>query len=466
MARSLRPRGLESQVDKVRKCGVLSLSGLFGRWLGIDGGPEGSFYERIFSPERLFWLFLWQVLSVGRSCRETLAGFLALMAVENDRIISQSTSAYCQGRKRLPGDWLEKLAASARDHLQGRADGLWLWLGRRVKVVDGTTVSMPDTPANQSAYPQPASQKAGCGFPQMRLACAFCLATGGLLDWACGPLADHERTLWRRLWPGLRPGDIVLADRGFCGFADIWHLLERGVDCVMRANALRGVGVREVRRLGEGDRIVEWVKTKVCPRWLDEEAWTLMPPTITLREISYSAPIEGFRTKTVKIVTTLLDDKTFPAACFADLYRRRWAVELFLRDIKISMGMDILRCKSPRMVEKELLMHLIGYNLIRLLMLEAADQYPIEPTALSFKATTDMVRQWAPVLASTRSLQQRQQAEKILLYYIAHLVVPQRPNRIEPRARKRRPKNYQLLTQPRHKLQIPPHRNRQTKAKS
>jgi len=454
------------KLHQLRGAKVSQLPVLFGAWLGVDGGPAGSFYDRIFTPVRIFWLFLAQVLSADGSCREAVELALAWMAVEQGELMSGNTSAYCQARKRLPADWLARLCTRTREHLVEQAGSRWLWQGRRVRVVDGTCVSLADTRANRKSYPQPSSQKRGCGFPLMRLACSFCLSTGALLEWVEGTFGDNERTLWHRLWSSFGRGEVVLTDRGFCSFADIWALSQQGVDCVMRANARRTVGVREVRRLGKGDRLIEWVRTAIRPAWIDDAQWQSMPSVLMLREITYEVVTRGFRTKSVTVVTTLLNAEQFAPSDFAELYRRRWMIELFLRDIKITLGMDQLRCKSPAMARKELQMYVIAYNLIRGLMLEAANQYPIQPTQLSFKAAVSFTRQWSPILASLSSRAKQKDLEKALLYYIAHQVVGNRPNRTEPRAVKRRPKQYQRLNKPRHQFKELPHKSRYRKPKS
>lgn len=465
MAQGSRSRRIDSHVHLLRKSKLCQLPVLFGKWLDLDDPPVGSFYERVFTPPRLFWLFLAQVLSSDRSCREAVQMAQAWIAVEQGDLVCTSTSAYCQGRQRLPTDWLSKLSNGILEQLASTLAGQYTWFGFRVKVVDGTTVSLADTPANQKPYRQSSRQKPGCGFPLMRLACSFCLGSGALLAWVYGGLRDSERTLWHRLWNGFSVGDLVITDRGFCGYADIWSLSQRGVHSVMRANGRRSAGVREVRRLGKKDRLVEWTRS-IRPKWMDKATWQSVPQTMILREINYTVAIPGLRTKSVTVVTTLLDEHEYPAEAFAELYRRRWMVELFLRDIKISMGMDHLRCKSPAMADKELLMHIIAYNLIRALMLDAAQNYPIDPTSLSFKGAVGLIRQWAPLLAALSSKQKRQDMEKMLLYYIAHTVVTRRPNRSEPRALKRRPKNYQLLNKPRQQFNEIPHRTRYKKAKS
>lgn len=343
---------------------------------------------------------------------------------------------------------------------------LGLWCGRRVKVVDGSSISMPDTETNQETYPQPKGQKEGCGFPVMRIVVLFCLATGVILDLAKGPLAVGERALFRSLSERFEVGEVALSDRGFCGYADIFYLLKRGIDCVMRNHQRRTVGLSVLKRFGKGDRLVQWHKTKRA-KWQDREEWLAMPDRLAVREIHSCVPVPGFRTSRITIVTTLLDPQAFPKQVFVDLYRRRWMAELYLRDIKTTMGMDVLRCKSPDMIHKELAMYVIAYNLIRALMLDAAMFRGLSVDRISFKGTIDTVRQWAPVMARPDlSPNDRIRMTERLLDCLARDPLPNRPNRTEPRARKRRPKNYQLLNQPRHLFREVPHRNRYKKSLS
>jgi len=340
-------------------------------------------------------------------------------------------------------------------------------MGRRVKIVDGTGISMPDTGPNQKRFPQSKKQKKGCGFPLMRLVVIFSLATGSILRIAYGALGVHERTLFRSLWKWLVRGDIILADRGFCSYADFWFLLQKGVDCVMRNNRRRSKGVGISKRLSRDDHLIVWKKTRVCPKWLSLGKWNAMDDEFTVRQIKFHVKIKGFRTKQITVVTTLLDDKAFPKEFFVFLYRKRWHAELFLRDIKITMGMDVLKCKTPAMIIKELNMYIIAYNLIRCLMLQAAANNGVSALRISFKGTIGAIRQWAPLLNIVcHNKHKFNEMMKVFLDYIAGDTVPDRPNRFEPRARKRRAKNYQLLNKPRSEFKEIYHRNKYKKVLS
>jgi hypothetical protein len=409
----------------------------------------------------VFWLFLSQVLSADRGCREALRKFLGRLALQG-KTASPRTTGYCRARRRLRQEDLDQMHRRLARKVCADPLSAGHWFGRPVKVVDGSGLSMPDTPQNQAAYPQPKGAKPGCSFPVMRVVVLFCLGTGALVRLARGSLSVSERALFRSLWDLLERGEVILADRGFCGYAEFYFLKGRGVDCVMRNHQRRTVGKTVLQRLGRGDRLILWHKSKPGPRWPDKATWSALPDTLTLREIVFPVAFEGFRAETITVVTTLLDSAAFPAEAFADLYRHRWCAELFLRDIKTTLGMDILRCKTPEMVHKELTMHQIAYNLVRLTMLEAARQHNAPVEHLSFKGALSTLRSWSPIFAAVgeprcRALWLR------LLNSLAADPLPDRPNRVEPRARKRRPKNYQLLNKPRHIFKEIYHRNKYTK---
>lgn len=455
-------RSLDVQRRRLRQLPLAQLVKLAG---GVVCPPkERPGRQRVFTPWITFWMFLSQVLSGAPACREALRHGQAWMRFPKDaKKLSSNTSAYCQARARLPQTHLDQALQGAIKHLDRCEKNMGL--GRRVRVVDGSSCSMPDTPDNQARYPQPDRQKPGCGFPVMRFVAVFSLATGAVLGTAQGALAVHERTLWHQLWGLLKRGDIALADRGFCAYADYCLLLERGVDAVMRLHQRRTRGVKKRKRLAKNDWLVEWIKTAARPKWMTPEQWKNLPETLLVRHVKINVRIRGFRTRTLTVATTLRDAAAYPAETLAGLYRQRWMVELFLRDIKITLGMDVLRCKTPALVQKEFTLHLIAYNLVRALMLQAAAQYGRNPLDLSLAGALATVRQWAPCLA-TSPKNQRATVLEAFLQCLAADTLPKRPNRIEPRARKRRPKNYQLLNKPRRQFQETQHRNRYAKTLS
>lgn len=459
---TIAPRRLHHQAQAVARRPPAQLCALFEPWIQWADAREPGTRQRLFTPAVTFWLFLAQVLAKGSACRETLRHFLVRLCAETGKTASPQTAAYCKARARLPAAELDRARRRVAEKIETKTQSN-LWHGRVVKVVDGSSISMPDTPDNQRAWPQPAKQKPGCGFPVMRIVAIFSLASGALLELARGPLTVHERTLFRDRWDTLRRGDVVLADRGFGGYADFWCLAQRGVDAVMRKNARR-INAGRVKNIGKNDALVRWKKSGRCPPWLDEKSWREIPEIMTVRQITVTVATPGFRARTIIIVTTLLDPHLFTAADFAELYRRRWRAELYLRDIKTTMGMEILRCKTPAMIEKELAIHLIAYNLIRALMLEAATRYRLPPERLSFQGAIATVRQWSPAIAAEMRPLIRHNLYRHLLYYLAADLLPHRPDRVEPRARKRRPKNYQLLNKPRKTFTAINHRNKYRKA--
>ena len=399
--------------------------------------------NRIFTPESTFFLFMWQILSMT-SCVEAVQRVLLRMSISGDRKASASSSAYCQARGRIPDALFEKILSDTACALEAKIAVDHLWHGKHVKVVDGTSISMPDTPENQTAYPQPGSQKPGCGFPMMRILAVFSLASGALLSCMHGPLSDGENSLFKRITASFAAGDIILADRGFCSFALFAELIAMSVDAVIRMREKTIKNFEIIRKLGKDDCIIKWVR----PVSLRNEEQ--LPETLCLRMIKYRIRRPGFRTESVTVLTTLTDHIGFPAQEFAELYVRRWQVEINLKYMKNTLGMDILKCLSPEMIRKELAMHLIVYNLIRDLMFQAAAAHSVPPRSISFKYSMTIINQWTPYIFMCPAEEQRKLLIGKILLCIAKAKVPERPFRREPRAVKRRPKPYQLLTAPRH----------------
>ena len=332
-------------------------------------------------------------MSPGASCREVVRKVQAWYAPQ-DQTPDSGTSAYCQARRRLPLACLTALHQTLADKLSTRLTTPELWLGRRVKVVDGTGVSMPDTAANQKAWPQPSTQKPGCGFPVVKLVACFCLASGALLQWVEGTLKEHDCRLLQKLLAAFQKGDVVLADRGFSSYASLATLLTHGVDAVLRVHHFRKLDWRAGKRLGRRDRLVAWQKGQRQGTLWTAEQWAQLPDELTVRLVEIVVAVPGFRTQKLVLVTTLLDAPTYSAEALGQLYFRRWAVELFFRDIKSTLGLDVLRCQTPAMVRKEIVMHALAYNLIRALMQDIAHCYQVSVQHLSFKGTVDALRQW------------------------------------------------------------------------
>lgn len=411
--------------------------------------------DRFWNPLQTIWTFLLQVLHDGSSCREAVAMVLANAAAGGSNPnVSDDPSAYCQARGRLPLAVLRQGVLMIGRRLRDNLRDVHTWCGKRVWLVDGTSCSMSDTPSLQAAFGQPDGQAKGCGFPVARIVAMFCWASGAVLEAAIGPYRQSELSLWRSLWHLLRPGEIVLADRYYCTYADIAGLLARGCDCVFRLHQRREGSFAKGKRLGKNDYLVQWERPK-CPqraRGTTPQQWAGLPAQLTVRLLRFAVDIPGFRSRTIFVATSLLDPVAYPPNEIAALYRDRWLIELRFRDIKITLGMDVLRGKTPDIVRKEINMHLLAYNLLRALMWQAATRHGRDLHRLSFAGTVDRLNAMIPYLWLFQGTHKAKTLYHLLLQWIAHDPNPDRPNRIEPRAVKRRPKKFSLLNQPRNQM--------------
>ena len=421
--------------------------------------------ERLYSLRLTFECFLWQLLNPATACREVVRQVQGLCRLQGQAPPDDNTSAYVQARQRLPQERFERVLAATAAAADQRAGPAGRLAGRPVKVVDGSTVQLPDTPANQKAYPQPSTQQPGCGFPVMHLVVLFSLASGALLDVAMGSLHSHDLRLLAALWEVLRAGDILLGDRGFGDYLTLARLPLQGVDVVARLHHRRKVDFRRARRLGRNDALFVWRKGYQQSDIVSAAQWRTLPEEITVRIVRFHATIRGFRSRKITLVTTLLDPALYPAGELAALYGRRWRLELCLRDVKSTMGMELLRCQSPAMARKEVLAYLIAHNLVRCVMTEAAQVHDAALDRISFKGTLDTLRQYSAAIRQARSRQLRHQLWRDLLVNLVRDTVPWRPNRREPRALKRRPKPYPVLNQPRRKFVEISHRSRYWKGR-
>lgn len=402
----------------------------------------------IYTPAVTVWVFLSQCLSADHSCRDAVARLIAWRVAGGQGSCSADSSAYCTARDNLPEEACRRLLLESGRETDEEAPDQWRWLGHRVLNVDGSTLTMPDTAENQAEYPQVRSQKPGCGFPIARIVVVFSLAVGTVLEAAIGKYEGKqtgENSLFRTLHEMLQEHDVVLADRYFSGWFDIALVRQRGAHFVVRKHQLRPTDFRTGQRLGRDDHLVCWSKPS-RPVWMSREQYDSLPDSLTLREIRVRVRQKGFRTKELVVVTTLLDPEKYPADEIANLYRRRWQAELNLRSLKIVLQMDHLRCKTPHRVRNEFYMHLIAYNLIRRVIAVAAFASGVEPRTISFKGALQTLDKFLPVL-STRVSTECWTAE--LISAIATHTVGNRPNRYEPRVRKRRPKKFKLLREPR-----------------
>lgn len=394
--------------------------------------------ERLYPPTVALSLFVRQVLSTDGSCRHVVDGWAAQRALEGVKDCGANTGGYSQARQRLPLEMVKTLAVSTGEMLSGQSPSRWCWRGRRVKLVDGTGVSMPDTVSNRACYPQPAGQAPGVGYPQARLVAMICLSSGAIADAAIGPLfgeGSGEQGLLRRMLPSIDAGDVVLADAMYCDYWLMASLQAAGVDVLVEQNGSRVTDFRCGRRLGVRDHVVTWRKPP-RPRRMTPEEYAALPDTLTVREVEAEGRV---------LVTTMVDRRKSPKGALSQLYAKRWHVELDLRHIKTTLGMEVLRCKSAPMIEKEIWVHLLAYNLIRLLMAQAAIEAGVTPRELSFKHTVQLWTHWVLLHAVTEGEWQHE----TLFLLIAQVRVGNRPGRREPRARRRRPKPYQWLKVPR-----------------
>jgi Transposase DDE domain len=409
--------------------------------------------DRIYSPLVTLWVFLGQVLSADHSCRAAVARLIAHRLSQGQRPCSAETGAYCQARKRLPEGFFSDVARRTGRALETNVDKQWLWKSRRVYVYDGSSVSMPDTPENQRDYPQPDTQKPGLGFPLARIAAVFSLACGAVLDLGICRYAgkgQSELGMLRTLWNMFLPGDVMLADRLMCAWTEMVMLKQRSVDSVCRLTSHRTADFRRGERLGKNDHIVKWLKpTK--PRSIDRETYDALPEFLMIRECRVQVEQRGFRVRTIVIATTLLDSDEFTKNDLAQLYRARWNAELDLKSLKQTLQMDVLRCKTPELVRKEIWTHVLAYNLIRTVMAQAATKHGIEPRSISFKGTVQTLEAFQPVIAmqGEHDSTLRNALYHRLLDAISIHRVADRPDRYEPRLRKRRPKHYGYLRKPR-----------------
>jgi len=428
-----------------------------------DEGPNSR--ERIFSLRLTCECFLWQVLKPRTPCREVVRQVQALFRAQGRDLIDEGDSAYVQARQRLPRHRLEQALIATAQAADRRAGSGGQLGGRPVIAVDGSTVQLADTPTNQERYPQPSTQKRGCGFPVLKLAVLFSLTSGAILRVLTGSLRHHDLRLLRGLWEHLQQGAILLGDRAYGEYTTLAGLPQQGVDVVARLHQRRKVDFRKARRLGSNDGWFVWTRGYQQSEILSAQQWALLPAQITVRIIRFTATIRGFRSRRVTLVTTLLDPQRYPAQDLIALYARRWRLELCLRDLKTTMGMEHLRCKTPDMAEKELLAYLVAHNLIRCVMAEAVAHYAVDLERVSFKGSVDALRQYSDAIAQARNRKMRRQLWEDLLLNLARDLVRHRPNRLEPRAVKRRPKPYPLLNQPRRRFKEIPHRNRYWKGR-
>jgi len=413
----------------------------------------GDTKKSVFTPAVTLWAWLSQVLETDKSCRAAVTRVLALRVAAECKPCSLDTAAYCRARPKLPASVLKCLALETGHNLEEQVPKDWLWQGRHVTLVDGTTMTMADTEANQKAYPQPSSQEAGCGFPMIRMVVLMSLATAALLDMALAPYQGKETgetALLRELLNNLKPGAILLADRYYCTYWLVAMAQALGVDVVFRMHHLRDYDFRRGKQLGADDHVVSWCRPQ-RPDWMDQATYAAMPLTITVRELRADIASPGCRTDEIVVATTLTDAVSYSKEALIDLYHERWHVEPDILAIKKALGMDHLSCQSPFMIEKEIWIHFLGYNLVRKAGCQAAELQEVSPREVSFTAIKQTINAARNQLTMASAAEQVRQG-LLLLQEVGKECVGNRPDRWEPRLVKKRPKAYKHLREPRAKM--------------
>jgi putative transposase len=415
-------------------------------------------FSAVYSSMVTLWAFLGQVLSDGKqaSCQAAVAATITYQELLGLPAPTADTGDYCRARAKLSEEALHDLTVEVAAELQEQADPTWLWKGRHAKLVDGFTFTMPDTEANQEAYPQQTSQKEGIGFPIARACVILSLVTACAMELAVGRYSGKETgetALLRSLLDSLQTGDVVVADRFYCSFMMIALLLNRGVDVCARLHQRRHVDFRRGKQLGKYDHLVEWNRP-AKPAWMDEESYASIPEKLVLREMRFNVFQPGFRVQTLTIVTSLTDPEAFTAEEIAQLYGFRWNSELDIRAIKQSLHLDHVRCKTPEMVRKEVWTTLLGYNLVRTTAAAAALLHGRQPRQISFTGTCQhLLNCWMVLSAEVIAAAAAQRLCRTMLERISQVIVADRPGRIEPRVLKRRRHRYPLMKKPRAELQ-------------
>jgi hypothetical protein len=443
-------RGLKETLKPLRQATLSQIEARLGPILPagcLENNPaKDHSRERLLPLERTFWCWLWQILQGNTSCREVMKQVGMLFALQG-RSLDENSSAYCQSRKLIRLNLVHRIYA----HIAQEA---FRWVprstqlqGRRLKAMDGTCARLADTPRNQKAFPQPTSQNPGAGFPVMKIVASFCVATGAILAQATGHLGLSEISLVAQLLNSLSAGDVLIVDRGFCNYALAVLLGRKKVDVIARVpTTVRHIDFRKGKRLASKDALFVWKKSKRPCQWMALEQWLGLPETLTVRILQVRLHLPASRVKTIMLMTTLLDPLLYPAKEIAQAYRLRWREEMCFDDLKTTLHMAHLKCLTPEMVQKELGLFLIAHNLVRCLMAQASAQAQINIEQISFKGTLDGFRQCSIAMTQAKSKAMRLVVWDQFMASLAADLLPDRPNRIEPRAVKRIRKYPKLTT--------------------
>lgn len=406
-----------------------------------------SWRDTTLNPIVTIQIFFLQVLHGNTAC-EHLSHLTGM---------SFTAAAYCKARMRVPLEVLRTLLARCVDQLHQETFDARRWLGHRVFHIDGSSFSMPDTPQLQAHFGQHGQQKPGCGFPTAHWLAMLHAGTGMITKMLASPLRTHDMSKTVQLHPELQANDLLVADRGFCSYAHLALLLQRGVHGLLRIHQRTIVNFtpgrshidprqkqhgkrgmprsRWIKQLGATDQIVEWLKPTNKPDWMSRKQFAALPTSILVRELHYTVYEKGFRPEEITLVTTLLDSARYSASCLVNQFHQRWEIETNFGHLKTTMKMDVLKCKTVEGVLRELQVFALIYNMVRQVMLEAANRQQVDVRRISF---IDALR-WLQAASPGDEL------PKII-------VNPYRPNRLEPRVKKRRPKTYPLMNKPRRQL--------------
>lgn len=396
---------------------------------------------RIYTPIATLFIFIKQVLNPDKSCKNAVADHVATQLISKRKNISNNTSSYSDARKRLPEQTVKELVKEVGKSSAKKAITGWKVFGRPVKGVDGSSVIMPDTKENQEIYPQQRGQKKGIGFPLARIVVVMSLTIGTVLDYEIGAFKGKgtgESSLLRNIFDCIEKNDILLGDRYYPSYFLVADVLAKGADGIFHGQAQRCYDFRKGESLGKKDHIVKWNKP-VKPKWMTQDDYDKCPNQIKVRE---------FKVKGKIYVTTLLDHKKYNKKELAMIYEIRWHLEINLKSIKDIMSMDMLSCKTPKMVRKEIGIHLLAYNFIRIIMAEACVQYDVIPAKISFKGTVQLVNKFMPHFINASGNQNKMMYNELLKMIVKNKI-GNRPGRVEPRRVKRRPKPFDTLNRPR-----------------
>lgn len=417
----------------------------------VLAAEEVNYRNRLYTPIITIWMFLSQVLEPDKSLSNAVKRVQTWLVSAGAEPPSNDTGGYAKARQRLPERVLERLFYQTGEGLEGQVKVSDRWCGRVVKLVDGSSVVMSDTAKNQKEYPQHSNQKPGCGFPIAKIVVMFSLSTAAAIGLRIAALNTGEVTLARSLYESLDPNDVLVGDRAFGTYGDLVLVRQSGADGVFRKHQARKSEFKRGKRLGKGDYLTTWWRPERRPQALSAAEFESLPTKLKVREVQFSVRQKGWRTKSVIVVTTLLDPKAYPKAKLAELYGLRWQAEVNLDHIKTTLGMEMLLSKTPAMVRKEIYVHLMIYNLLRTLMWKAGKQHGVSPLRLSVQGARQSFNQFCPLLAEAGRIRQ-QPLHQGLLNLTAESKVPLRPGRSEPRKQKRRPKAFPFMKKPRSVL--------------